>query len=66
MKGKECTAKWSHIIDLYNRCPDYRGVKLVPKLTAYHVLPNLIPKIRVKHCTQVFSQSVGVGFACMN
>ncbi|CAK1593758.1 unnamed protein product, partial [Parnassius mnemosyne] len=65
MKGKECTAKWSHIVQLYNRCPGYRGVKLVPKLTAHHVLPHLIPKMRVKHCTQVFSQSVGVGLACM-
>ncbi|CAG4954875.1 unnamed protein product [Parnassius apollo] len=34
----------------------------VPKLTAHHVLPNLILK---KHCTQVFSQSVGVGLACL-
>lgn len=65
MTGKECVAKWSHIVALYNRCPGYKGVKLVPKLTSHHVVPALIPKMRVKHCTQVFSKSVGVALGCM-
>lgn len=65
IKGKEFIAKWDHIVNLYNRCPGYKGVKLVPKLTAHHVLPALIPKMRVKHCTQVFSQSVGVALGFM-
>lgn len=64
-KNKECTAKWQHIADLYQRNPNYSGYRLVPKLTAHHVLPNLIPKMRVKHCTQVFSRSVGVTMGYM-
>ncbi|XP_045496719.1 uncharacterized protein LOC123695064 [Colias croceus] len=65
MKGKECIAKWDHIVALYNRAPGYKGVRLVPKLTAQHVLPDKIPKMRVKHCTQVFSKSVGVAIGFM-
>lgn len=65
MKGKEGVGKWSHIVALFNRSPGYQGVKLVPKLTAYHVLPDLIPKMRVKYCTQVFSKSVGVALGFM-
>lgn len=65
LSGKECTAKWEHVVNLYNRAPGYRGVRLVPKLTAHHVLPKLIPKMRVKHCTQVFSRSVGVALGFM-
>ncbi|RVE52890.1 hypothetical protein evm_002547 [Chilo suppressalis] len=41
------------------------GVQLVPKLTAHHVIPNLIPKMKVKHCTQVFSSSVGIAMSFM-
>lgn len=59
MNGKENTAKWEHIQFLYERTPSYKGVKIVPKLTAHHVLPHLIPKMKVKHCAQVFSKSVG-------
>lgn len=65
MGGKVCVAKWEHIVALYNRSPGYKGVKLVPKLTAQHVLPDYIPKMRVKHCTQVFSKSVGVALGYM-
>lgn len=64
-KGKKCVAKWSHIVALFQKSPGYQGVKLVPKLTAQHVLPALIPKMRVKHCTQVFSKSVGVALGFM-
>lgn len=65
MRNKEQVAKWSHIITLFNKSPGYQGVKLVPKLTAHHVMPELIPKMRVKHCTQVFSKSVGVALGFM-
>ncbi|KAF9411114.1 hypothetical protein HW555_009976 [Spodoptera exigua] len=44
--SKACTAKWDHIIALFKRCPGYSGVKLVSKLSAHHVLPELIPKMR--------------------
>lgn len=57
--GKTKLASWSHIEALYNRGPGYKGVKLVNKLTAQHVIPKFIPKMRVKHCTQVFSEGVG-------
>lgn len=56
--GKTKLASWTHIEALYKRGPGYRGVKLVKKLTAQHVIPSLIPKMRVKHCTQVFSDDV--------
>lgn len=58
IKNKKRVAKWRHIINLHEKGPGYGGVRLVPKLTQQHVLPHLIPKMRVKHCTQVFSSSV--------
>lgn len=63
--GKTKIAKWSHIGALYKRGPTYRGVRLIPKLTECHVIPSLIPKMRVKHATQVFSQSVAVALGFM-
>lgn len=52
------TAKWSHIVALYNENPGFRGIRLVPKLTEYHCIPSKIPKMKVKYATQVFSQTV--------
>lgn len=63
--GKTKLASWSHIEALYKRGPKYRGVKLMTKLTAEHVYPQLIPKMRVKHCTQVFSNTVGLTMGYM-
>lgn len=60
VNGELKTAKWNHIIELYKRAPGYKGVKLVPKLTARHVMPELINKMKVNLSTQVFSQDVGV------
>lgn len=65
MNGKVRVAKWSHIENLYQRSPSFRGVKLVHKLTAQPVVPSIIPKIRVKYCTQVFSKSVGITLGYM-
>ncbi|CAG9137607.1 unnamed protein product [Plutella xylostella] len=65
MDNKKCVAKWQHIIDLYLRSPGYRGVRLIPKLTEHHVMPQLIPKMRVKYSTQVFSHTVGVALGFM-
>ena len=53
------TAKWSHIVELHEENPGYRGIRLVPKLTDYHRLTSQIPKMKVKYATQVFSQTVG-------
>ncbi|CAG9112952.1 unnamed protein product [Plutella xylostella] len=62
--GEKGVAKWSHIEELYTRKPGFDGLRLVPKLTAEHVKPKFIPKMRVKHCAQVFSRttSVALGF----
>lgn len=65
MNNKEKITKWSHIMALFKKSPGYQGVKLIPKLTAHHVMPELIPKMRVKNCTQVFSKSVGVALGFM-
>lgn len=65
MNGKAQTAKWSHIQKLFERPPNYKGSKLLPKLTSQHVMPNHIPKMRVKHCAQVFSHSVGTALGFM-
>nr|XP_034839910.1 uncharacterized protein LOC117996007 [Maniola hyperantus] len=63
--GKQKVAKWQHLEEMYHRQPGYKGVRLVPKLTAQHVVPKLIPKMKVKHCTQVFSRTVGVALGYM-
>lgn len=57
--GRSKLASWSHVESLYNRGPEYKGVKLRNKLTSQHVIPKLVSRMRVKHCTQVFSESVG-------
>lgn len=60
LDGKKGTAKWAHLEALYKKGPGYKGVRLVPKLTARHVIPNMIPKMKVKYSTQVFSKTVSV------
>ncbi|XP_047027534.1 uncharacterized protein LOC124641571 isoform X2 [Helicoverpa zea] len=59
-EGKQCVAKWDDIVNLYQRASGFMGVTTVPKLTLLHVIPSMIPKMRVKHCTQVFSSTVAV------
>lgn len=65
MNGQEGVAKWSDLLKLYRRAPGYNGVRIVSKLTAQHVEPAKIPKMKVKFCTQVFSKSVGVALGFM-
>lgn len=60
LDGKKRTAQWAHVEALYRKGPGYKGVRLVPKLTARHVIPHLIPKMKVKYSTQVFSKTVSV------
>ena len=49
-------ASWHHVIQVYNiDCGRFRAP---PKLTDAHVYADKIPKMKVKHCTQVFSQRV--------
>ncbi|KAJ8914299.1 hypothetical protein NQ315_011284 [Exocentrus adspersus] len=58
MNGKKMVAKWKHIIDFYllDLCDD---VRICPKLTDNHVIPEKINKMKVSLCTQVFSHTVG-------
>lgn len=65
INGKNAVAKWPYLIELYKRGPRYRGVRLLHKLTIQHVFPNRIPKMKVKNCTQVFSQKVGTALGYM-
>lgn len=58
--GKEKMAKWEDITNLHRENPGYRGIRLVPKLTDNHVIPNKINKMKVKFATQIFSQTVGM------
>lgn len=53
-------AKWDHLLLLHKRSFGYSGVRLVPKLTAKHVIPKMIPRMRVKYATQIFSNTVAV------
>lgn len=56
--GVANTAKWSHLLLLHKENPGYKGVKLIPKLTDYHVNPEKINKMKVKYASQVFSRAV--------
>lgn len=56
--GKTKTAKWSHLEDLQNENPGYKGIRLMPKLTDQHVKPEKINKMKVKYASQIFSRTV--------
>lgn len=58
MNGNILIGKWKHIIHLYNADPGAQNIRLLPKITEEHVLPDRIPKMRVKNAAQVFSQRV--------
>lgn len=60
MDGTERVAKWDHILKLYENNPTYKGIRLIKKLTKNHCDPNKIPKMKVKHASQIFSHTVGV------
>lgn len=52
-------ASWDHIILTYE-IDKYCLMKQrqMPKLTDKHIVPKLIPKMRVKYASQVFSKTV--------
>lgn len=54
------TAKWHHLILLHKENPGYKGVRLIPKLTDNHVLPEKISrnKMKVKLASQIFTRTV--------
>ncbi|KAF0748489.1 Uncharacterized protein FWK35_00021758 [Aphis craccivora] len=51
-------AKWQHIIDLYRKDSEMENMKMLPRLTDNHVIPQKISKMKVKCAAQVFSQRV--------
>ncbi|RVE45426.1 hypothetical protein evm_009944 [Chilo suppressalis] len=55
---KICVAKWEHLRLLHAENPAYKGIRLIPKLTDQHIIPEKMGKMRVKFATQVFSQTV--------
>lgn len=64
--GKEKTAKWEHIMLLYNEDPAYQGLRLMPKLTENHVNPKKLSKMKVKCATQVFSRTVAANMGYLS
>lgn len=58
MNDKEMELRWSDIVELYELDSNIQDVKMLPRLTAEHVIPNKIKKMKVKYAVQVFSQRV--------
>lgn len=58
INGKKMTAKWEHVVRLYEYDKGKDESRLLPKLTDLHIIPGKIRKMKVKYCTQVFSQKV--------
>lgn len=58
--GEQKTAKWDYLIKLHEENPSFMGLRMLPKLTDQHILPDKIKKMKVKCATQVFSKSVAV------
>ncbi|CAH2107477.1 unnamed protein product [Euphydryas editha] len=56
--GKKKIAKWDHLKLLLNIDSGEDDLRMCNKLTEAHVLPEKIPKMKVKHAAQVFSQRV--------
>lgn len=51
-------AKWDHLFELYQADSKIEDCKMLPRLTDCHVMPDKIPKMKVRYSTQVFSQRV--------
>lgn len=58
--GSTKTAKWEHIVKLYEEDPAYKGIRLLKKLSEHHINPDKFQKMKVKYATQVFSRKVAV------
>jgi len=54
--NKKHEASWKHILDLYKIDRNIDDVKLLPRLTAEHVIPG--KKMKVRNASQVLSQRV--------
>ncbi|CAB3235138.1 unnamed protein product [Arctia plantaginis] len=51
-------AKWDHIKILFSEDVGEHEIRLVNKLTEFHIFESKIPKMKVKYAAQVFSQRV--------
>jgi len=51
-------AQWQHLVDLYKLDSSIEEVKMLPRLTDYHIIPGKIKKMKVKIAAQVLSQRV--------
>ncbi|XP_064483041.1 uncharacterized protein LOC135395883 [Ornithodoros turicata] len=60
----EQRVKWSFIKEFYENTHPAR-VRLAPKLTRDHLYPTVFKRMRVKLATQVLSDSVSTGIACL-
>lgn len=58
MDGKQMEARWSDIVELYKLDCEIEDVKMLPRLTAEHVIPQKIKKMKVKCAAQVLSERV--------
>jgi len=47
-----------HLVELYQADSKIEDCKMLPRLTDCHVMPDKIPKMKVRYSTQVFSQRV--------
>lgn len=56
--NEQRTAKWAHLQLLLKENPGYKGIRLIPKLTESHVVPEKISKMKVKFASQIFSRTV--------
>ncbi|KAF0747283.1 THAP-type domain-containing protein, partial [Aphis craccivora] len=58
MDGQQMEASWSDITELYELDCKIEDVRMLPRLTAEHVIPNKIKKMKVKCAVQVLSERV--------
>lgn len=59
IKGVTYTARWEDFIRLFEMDNTRDVSRMVYNLTAQHVYPNQLRKMKVKHAAQVLSQKVG-------
>lgn len=67
--GIQRVAKWDHLIQLYQTDSIIPDSKMLPRLTDNHVIPQKIPKMKVRYAIQVFNQRVSTVMnflACKN
>lgn len=59
-EGNIKVAKWLHLKMLYDENPGYKCIRLIPKLTEFHVNPEKLNKMKVKLASQIFSRTVAI------